>query len=223
MRLRQLAGAWYGWLDARQARLDEEAKSNDRMNRVLQRFLRSALARAWLTWRDNHLSLRQQRQKLAGCLRRMERRGMVAAFNTWCEVMDLKREVKQRMERAVARMRSAAAAAAFSRWEEAVRESQLERVKQAYLISNNAGRAAVLEPPLRRVAARVATTAARLEGLWEGAFLSRERKAKLADLRARGKTLSAVLPTLGGITRAEVNALHAQQHKVRRCRLNTSG
>ena len=212
---RQLKLAWVAWYDntlglaLNSERRAEEAErlAHERRMRVLARFIRKDMAAALATWREFVCEMKQIRHKIAGCVRRMAMRHLSGAFNTWAETWEEAVELRRKMQRAAQKMLNAKKSSAFAKWASVTREAIVERTREAYQLAGAAGRAAALSPALHIVRVRVVDVLARLESIWEDKFLSKERRAKLADLRHRIERLTAIIPTLSDIERAPYYAL----------------
>jgi len=219
MRAKELKLAFNAWRDniVRWRMTEEnkaasaEEKAHQRLMRVLGRFLRQDLAKAFTLWFDNVQGLREQRHKLAGCVRRMRLRGLVGAFNTWLDTWEQVAELRRKLQRAVQKLMNAKVSGAFAKWASVTLEAALEKAREAHRLAGAAGRAAALSPALHIVRRRVSDAMARLEQIWEGAFLSKERKAKLSELRERVERLGNLIPTLSDLERAPYVALAGKE------------
>ena len=52
MKKQKMAAGWQRWQDYMEERAEAEEKNRQRTERVLARFLKSALAKAWATWME---------------------------------------------------------------------------------------------------------------------------------------------------------------------------
>jgi hypothetical protein len=223
MRRKELKLAWEAWYentiglkyDGERKEREAEELADQRRMRVLARFLRRDLVMAFQNWCEVVSDIKEMRHKLAGCVRRMTMRGLAGAFNTWAEAWEEAVELRRKMQRAVQKMMNVKMAGAFGKWASATREAALERAREAHRLAGAAGRASALSPSLHIVRRRVCDAMTRLEDIWAGSFLSKERKAKLAELQERVDRLNALIPTLSELERAPYIALAGKERAAR--------
>ena len=129
LRSRQKAAAFARWCEFIEEFHEAEERKRQTQERVIARFLRGALAKAWRTWYENWQELAHMRNIVKGALKRMSQRALSSSFNKWYEIIEEKREMEGKLRKAVIRMTNMCLASAFTKWEGMVRRKRDARLK----------------------------------------------------------------------------------------------